>query len=366
MGTLRLLLALSVLASHVGAIYGLNMVGGAIAVQAFFIISGFYMSLILNEKYVGVNNSFKLFISNRFLRLYPIYGVVLVATILTCVLIKYTNESNGIPIIQNYTEIKPNLSAMLYLIFTNVCIYGQDVVMFLGIDTVTGHLFFTDNFWNTSPPLYSFLFVPQGWSLALELTFYFIAPYVVRRSIPTIILLILGTLLLRYYIYSCLGLTNDPWTYRFFPTEMLFFLLGSISYHIYLFLKPRYIPRRTSMMMLFLVLNFTLLFPLLPTSSNVFAHFCAKDLMYFLIIVVAIPILFIYFKNDTLDNLIGELSYPVYIVHLLVARIVGVLELSIFNNGLGIAIITIIAAYFLNKFITYPIERIRQQRLNSS
>jgi len=73
MGTLRLLLALSVVAAHCGAIAGLRFVGGPMAVQAFFIRSGFFMALILNEKYTGNNNSYWLFISNRFFRRYPFY-----------------------------------------------------------------------------------------------------------------------------------------------------------------------------------------------------------------------------------------------------------------------------------------------------
>lgn len=72
MGIIRLLLAISVLISHTSTIFGFGFVGGQAAVQAFFIISGFYMAFILNEKYIGENNSYKLFITNRLLRLYPI------------------------------------------------------------------------------------------------------------------------------------------------------------------------------------------------------------------------------------------------------------------------------------------------------
>ena len=73
MGILRFLLAISVVAHHCGPILGFDFVGGQVAVQSFFIISGFYMSLILNEKYVGINSSYKLFITNRLIKLYPIF-----------------------------------------------------------------------------------------------------------------------------------------------------------------------------------------------------------------------------------------------------------------------------------------------------
>lgn len=51
MGLIRILLAISVIIAHTESILGFNMVGGTLAVQAFFIISGFYMALILSEKY---------------------------------------------------------------------------------------------------------------------------------------------------------------------------------------------------------------------------------------------------------------------------------------------------------------------------
>ncbi|MDH6355821.1 peptidoglycan/LPS O-acetylase OafA/YrhL [Dysgonomonas sp. PH5-45] len=81
MGIIRLLLAISVVINHSTAIFGCRLVGGAVAVQAFYIISGFYMAMILTEKYVG-KGSYKLFISNRFLRLYPIYWAILLVVIL--------------------------------------------------------------------------------------------------------------------------------------------------------------------------------------------------------------------------------------------------------------------------------------------
>jgi peptidoglycan/LPS O-acetylase OafA/YrhL len=50
MGSFRTLLALVVVLVHSGGIWGYNITGGIIAVQSFYIVSGFYMSLILNKK----------------------------------------------------------------------------------------------------------------------------------------------------------------------------------------------------------------------------------------------------------------------------------------------------------------------------
>ena len=74
MGLIRLLLAISVITVHASPIFGLNFIQGQLAVEVFFMISGFYMALILSEKYT----SNKTFIGNRFLKIFPTYWIILV------------------------------------------------------------------------------------------------------------------------------------------------------------------------------------------------------------------------------------------------------------------------------------------------
>ena len=76
MGIFRVCLALCVVLSH-----GLNLPIPAatadVAVQTFYIVSGFYMGLVLTEKYHSPSS----FFLNRALRLYPAYFVVALATL---------------------------------------------------------------------------------------------------------------------------------------------------------------------------------------------------------------------------------------------------------------------------------------------
>ena len=81
MGIFRVILALFVVFDHSRAVPFLDLPGGVFAVKVFFIISGFYMTMILTKKYTG-KGSYSLFISNRFLRLYPIYWAVVGLTII--------------------------------------------------------------------------------------------------------------------------------------------------------------------------------------------------------------------------------------------------------------------------------------------
>lgn len=70
MGLIRVLLALFVVFEHSNAFEIIKLPGGELAVKVFFIISGFYMTLILSTKYVG-RGSYSLFISNRFFEIIP-------------------------------------------------------------------------------------------------------------------------------------------------------------------------------------------------------------------------------------------------------------------------------------------------------
>lgn len=79
MGSIRFLLALSVLIVHSSPILGVTILPGYLAVQVFYVISGFYMALIYCEKYSNTERPVFYFYSNRILRLYPLYLAVISA-----------------------------------------------------------------------------------------------------------------------------------------------------------------------------------------------------------------------------------------------------------------------------------------------
>jgi len=358
MGILRILLAISVVLAHSSSIFGFSLVGGQIAVQAFYIISGFYMTLILNEKYIGANNSYKLFISNRFLRLYPIYWVVLFLIILYSVAISIYSKGNhlGNFSVYHYNFENMNFGSFIFLLFTNLFILLQDVVMFLGLDTTTGNLFFTSNFRETTPQLYTFLFIPQAWTIGVEIAFYLIAPFLVKRKLKIIIPLIMLSLILRIVLYFHFDLKNDPWTYRFFPTELFFFLLGIVSYHIYKKLQTIEVKNIFLKLIWIGILGFTLVYSFLPIS--------AISYLYLTTFFMSLPFVFILTKNWKIDSYIGELSYPIYISHFFVLTVISVLKIPLIGGvGLILTLSTIVFSVILNEFVAKKIEKIRQKRI---
>ena len=91
MGSIRLFLACAVLVSHATSLE-ISILPGHVAVQVFFIISGFYMSLILRNKY---KTETILFYTNRLFRLFPAYLFVLflsLAALFSCDVPAFTRE----------------------------------------------------------------------------------------------------------------------------------------------------------------------------------------------------------------------------------------------------------------------------------
>lgn len=358
MGIIRFILAVSVVIAHTNPLFGITMVGGQIAVEAFYIISGFYMSLILTEKYVGKNGSFSLFISNRLLRLMPVYWVVLIITLLFCLFSSQILGNSGFTL-DLYQKFYVNAKSMIFLIITHLIVVGQDVVMFLGLNP-DGSLFFTNNFQNTNPQLHHFLLLPQAWTIGIEICFYLIAPFLLKKNWKWILIALLLSFGIRMYIFYGIGLTNDPWSYRFFPSELMFFLMGYFSYKFSVYLKDKNISKFIVWTNLLVIVLYTLYFYDIPTFG---LPDSLKEIFYYIYLAFIIPILFNYFKKSKMDNGIGELSYPIYLSHSLMIMVFAVTGISFAQQGMYVVPATIAFAYLLNITIANPVEKLRQKRI---
>ena len=360
MGFLRIILALTVVIAHSDSLFGFTFTGSLVAVETFFIISGFYMAMILDKKYIG-KGSYTLFLSNRFLRLYPILWVVLLLTLIASFAsFVFTGNWFRLSLYIKYFDIM-SIKALLFQIITNVALFGQDIVMFLGISQETGEMYFTHDFRTSQPMFYHFLFVPQAWSLGIEVTFYLIAPFIVRKSNLFIALLIILSMSIRIFTYLFLGFTHDPWTYRFFPSELALFLLGTVSYRLYKVYKIHKITifgykiEKIITGIFFIVLIF---YQFVPHMINwIFYALCC----------LSIPFLFDLSKSSKFDSRIGELSYPIYVIHILVIGSISpffsVIGLWDNHKGEWSIIITILVSYILVRLISDPIEMVRQSRV---
>lgn len=360
MGLLRLILALNVVIAHAGGnLFKITSVGGMIAVETFFIISGFYMTLILTQKYTG-EGSYKLFISNRWLRLFPLYYAVTLITILVY-FISYKICGQGFNFefwVKNLHSLNP--FSLLFIIFTNIFVIGQDLVNFLTLNP-NGSLIFTKNFLSAPTQLYQFLFVGQAWTMSLEFLFYFMAPFIIKLKNRYIIGAILLSLISRFAAYH-FGFGFDPWLYRFFPFEIAFFLLGIIAYRIYERIKDLNISKKLLNLLLFVTVLISIIYQYIPIVDNYKKFAC------FALLFSVIPFLFKATKNNKFDRYIGELSYPVYICHILVIHITSLFfaEHKPAYYCLITIVISIGLSVLLNEIIAKPIEQFRQNRSKKS
>lgn len=316
------------------------------------------MALILETKYVG-KGSYGLFISNRFLRLYPMYWVVLLTTIAISLIygIGYGNWLSLTPYLKWHDVM--TVPAMLVQFVSNVFLFGQDIVMFMGMSPETGQLFFTKNFWDTHPQFWTFLFVPQAWSLALEMSFYLIAPFIIRAKTTTIIGFVLLSLILRAAIYFYLGWTNDPWINRFFPAELALFFLGMLSYRVYVKCM-----NWNNALDNYGVLIIPIFFLILLSYQFIpGAHI--RDWLFYGFTALCLPFLFHRTRKSKMDNRIGELSYPLYVVHVLLIAVMGqLLSKEIYSvwSGVIAVMVSVAASLILIKYVANPVEGIREAR----
>lgn len=283
MGLLRLFLALSVIAGHAQTtVFGFNGIGAWYAVNLFFIISGFYMAMVLNEKYKNTKPLY--FYKSRALRLFPAYYIGI------CLALAVSFREISL-FFENLTS-----GAKFFYVFQNLFIFGQDLSYLFCADTISQQC--------ASPV--GMTINPPAWSLAVELGFYLIAPFVLKSEKKTFYFIVFGCVYLLFLngIIFPLDSINyirpvdiHAFNYYFYPASFIFFGGGALAYHLS---KKKVEPHYLIAVVALAALSFT-------NTIMPFWHL--------LFISMAIPVLFNYTKKNRLDRSIGELSYPAYILH---------------------------------------------------
>ena len=164
-----------------------------------------------------------------------------------------------------------------------------------------------------------------------------------------------ASLALRLFFRFHFNLHDDPWSYRFFPFEISFFLLGSLTYRSYAMRRELYknIASRFGWLrwpfVLFLM-NYSLVCGELSRGYPVF-----------IALTVVLPFFFLATKTSAFDKFCGELSYPLYLSHLLTLSFLAHLSgfvpgwlLGLFYSAGAIAV-----AYPITRWVDYPVERFR-------
>ncbi len=355
MGILRILLALSVIAEHSTGFLGNKLVGGPTAVQSFYLMSGFYMALVLNGKY-NFPGSYRPFIVQRLLRLYPVYVLVVLAT-LAWAWAGY--HSTGIPYTNaaSWFSSDIGLPAKILLVISHVTLIGQDAVSFFVLSGTPLSFHYAPHSLFAVSAAWNYLLVPQAWSISVELIFYAIAPFLVRMGVRRQILFVAVTMTFRALMYCDLGYNYDPWIHRFLPIELGIFILGSLAYQFYVRFEEQLKCRRE-----FAYISLGLIFHVSLFYYD--AELAYKRPLFYALILVSLPSLFAVFQKNRFDHWIAELSYPVYMVHILVIYVVhSFVDLPAGYNSLAYAAVSIVVAAGIVKVLILPLDRWRRRLL---
>jgi len=348
-GALRLYLALCVVAAHSAGL-PFPVHSGTEAVQIFFLISGFNMSLV-RDRYPSARRFWR----SRFLRIYLPAWTVLAATVLACVLAGLA-KGKWLALQAWPTALAhQGMGGVVYALLANITLIGQDWAMFLGASPAAG-LHFVSDFWQDPHPLWQLLALPQMWSVGLEVSFYLLVPLLWKRSTRGLLLLVAGTTAFRVAGYAFLGLGRDPWDNRFLPFELGVFVLGMV-------LQRRGsrsrlpLPARFATRTLLLVAGFLALAQVQSlVDGRLGAHWAA--LVFLPLWAVALPELFDATRHCPSDRLLGDLSYPVYLVHLAAVAMATWVSNRSWQTPVAM-ILAIGLAELLRRWVEKPVDRLR-------
>ncbi|WP_125124514.1 acyltransferase family protein [Phytobacter sp. MRY16-398] len=284
MGFLRLFLALCVIAGHSRTpVFGYVGVNSWYAVNLFFIISGFYMAMVLNEKYKDA--PVLSFYKSRALRLYPTYFVGLIIALI----VSWDVYAQAFSLL--------SISSKILFVIQNTLIFGQDTSFLICAKLATGAcqnpILMTPN--------------PPAWSLSVELIFYIVAPFIVKSPIKTFAYFVFGLiylLMLNFVSYPISSLSlfsiaqNTSFFYYWYPSSFVFFAMGAMGYQF----SKGMISGKIYPIAIISFIASTYTVTIMP-------------LWQMAIIGVAIPTLFSITKHNKIDRIIGEMSFPAYILH---------------------------------------------------
>ncbi len=341
MGILRFILAFAVMVGHYKLVFTSSeldtwlpymwagYIHGAIKVNTFFLVSGFYTQLLLETKFAQA--SAVRFYIYRIIRLLPVYYLSLFL-LLSLSLWAQARGLSASRLISPERMVSPgfwltNITLYLPAIFNVHGLNGQDVPLALALR--------------------------QAWTLANEFALVVMGPIVLRSKQGFWWMTALSAAL-AYYYYSQ-GTVRD-----YLGATMIYFMLGAIGYKFYhRFLEGRAVTTRhvaIAYAMVALLAAMLVFYQALEMAIGEYpAYF-----FFMSITTLCISPIAAYTRKLQLDRRIGELSYPMYFFQFLAYSL---LEMYGIAHGFiyalaGVILCSMLAIHFVEK----PLQRYRREK----
>jgi peptidoglycan/LPS O-acetylase OafA/YrhL len=332
----------------------------------------FYIQLIIREKYQAQGGKWKgNFYKSRAARIYPLYFLVTVPFF-----VLYGNDW-----FTQHWRTHDVFGVTTFLVTNTIIVCFGSVI------------------------LYNPIFVPYintpVWSISIELTFYFLAPFLLRRSTTFVTLLAMILVLSRVACMRWLAdnpaaaillfpeahfRLNPPYLLGWWPFELSLFLAGALSYRFYAFLLLRvpgkgsrkwittlpWLKRQIAVSTLLYVMSGVVWagflrylwrdWALLPNHIGPLSLPAAYWAVIF-VTVLALPFAFHFTRFVKWDRYMGELSYPLYLAHFPVIELVkkysGLPQQAITPTIVGVTVFVSVVAWWL---VEVPVTQWRHRR----
>lgn len=266
---------------------------GTYGVDIFFTISGFLITYILlnqKERQVSTYLTFKGFYIKRFLRLFPLYYLLLVLTI---------------------------LCELLYKFDVNVTRYWL------------WYFLYASNFLYVYFDQHSKFFMDPTWSLAVEEQFYIFWPciLILIKSKRQVLYFTIAMILISFLSFVIFDLTNFQGRYKFLPF-LNFHTLGAgalLAYVMYYHehLLKKYFYKRIELLLFFFIIIFLFVLFKNEYSNSLYITLIREIILLFLTILCTLYAVWNFKDNKFITKYLsnkvtiylGKISYGLYLLH---------------------------------------------------
>lgn len=338
LGIYRTLLALMVVTQHLG---GIRLIG-VYAVFSFYLLSGYLMTYIIQQNYGHTPTGLMKYALNRFLRIYPLYWLSILLSLLITVLIGQ--------------EAVRHFHGHMYLP-TSIPEVLKNILIFFP--------------YREAPRL-----TPPAWALTVEL-FYYAAIGLGLSRTRTLTWIWFGASIAYHIIITLLDM-NWNWRYFNIAAASLPFSTGALIYHYREEIAHQVNRLRAPQVLLALLLasmflNWATTFRKTDQSElDFYLNYAINALI--VCTLLALQAAGTFKRLAKLDKKIGDFSYPIYLIHFQAGLITLYLAQFFFGKTLTSTSVPllistlpllILLSWLLTVAVERPIEAVRTRIKNS-